>query len=218
MNERNSDKSKCEVAVQAQHNGKDKKGKGKWSGNKGKGGYQNTNGRDNQDTNSGGNQKQNNNGGKGGYNDECRSKDESNDIEAKMAKNDDDEGSMMLLVTTRYENDYQEKWYLDIGCSTHMTGRKYWFTSLKITRNNNVKFADNNSLAVQGIGDVSIKRKDGKCSVISVVLYIPGMKCNLLSIGQLLEKDYKIVMENKILNVYNTEVERNGYGTIGWGT
>ncbi|MCI17993.1 retrovirus-related pol polyprotein from transposon TNT 1-94, partial [Trifolium medium] len=86
-----------------------------------------------------------------------------------------------------------------------MTGRKDWFTSLKSTQNNNVKFADNSTLAVQGIGDVSIKRKDGKCSVISGVLYIPGMKCNLLSIGQLLEKDYKIVMGNKILNVYNTK-------------
>ncbi|MCI79563.1 hypothetical protein A2U01_0100834, partial [Trifolium medium] len=41
-----------------------------------------------------------------------------------------------------------------------MTGRKDWFTSLKVTPNNNVKFADNSSLAVQGIGDVSIKRKD----------------------------------------------------------
>ncbi|MCI39403.1 hypothetical protein A2U01_0060634, partial [Trifolium medium] len=83
----------------------------------------------------------------------------------------------MLLVTTKDESDCQEKWYLDTGSSTHMTGRKDWFTSLKATQNNNVKFADNSSLAVQ------------------------GMKCNLLSIGQLLEKDYKIVMENKILNV-----------------
>ncbi|MCI06951.1 hypothetical protein A2U01_0028013, partial [Trifolium medium] len=205
MNERNSDKSKSEVALQTQQHGKYKKGKGKWSRNKGKGGYQNTNGRDNQDTNSNGNQKQNNNGGRGGYNDECRSKDESNDAEAKMARNDDGEGSVMLLVTTRDEGDCQEKWYLDIGCSTHMTGRKDWFTSLKATQNNNVKFADNSSLAVQGIGDVSIKRRDGKCSVISGVLYIPGIKCNLLSIGQLLEKDYKIMMENKILNVYNTK-------------
>ncbi|GAU43423.1 hypothetical protein TSUD_334860 [Trifolium subterraneum] len=30
------------------------------------------------------------------------------------------------------------------------------------------------------------------------------IKCNLLSIGQLLEKDYKIVMEHKLLNVFDT--------------
>ncbi|MCI96734.1 hypothetical protein A2U01_0118034 [Trifolium medium] len=35
-----------------------------------------------------------------------------------MARNDDDEGSVMLLVTTRDESDYQEKWYLDTGCLT----------------------------------------------------------------------------------------------------
>jgi transposase InsO family protein len=84
-----------------------------------------------------------------------------------------------------------------------MTGRRDWFTTLKNTQNNNVKFADDSTLAVKGIGDVSIKRKDGKHSVISNVLYIPGMKCNLLSIGQLLEKNYKIVMENRLLNVFD---------------
>ncbi|XP_045828918.1 uncharacterized protein LOC123920669 [Trifolium pratense] len=234
MNQRNSDKSNGEIALQVQQGNKNKKGKGKWQGNKGKDSYQNGNGKENQDTKGGGNQKKQFNGGRGGYNgggrggrgkfdkkhiqcyncqnyghfaDECRFREESSDAEAKMARNDDDddEGSVMLLVTTKDESDLQEKWYLDTGCTTHMTGRKDWFTSLKATQNHNVKFADNNSLAVQAIGDVTIKRKDGKCSVISGVLYIPGMKCNLLSIGQLLEKDYRIVMENKLLKVYNTK-------------
>jgi hypothetical protein len=123
-----------------------------------------------------------------------------------MARNeDDDEGSVLLMVTTKDEGNGSNNWYLDTGCSTHMTGRRDWFTTLKNTQNNNVKFADDSTLAVKGIGDVSIKRKDGKYSVISNVLYIPGMKCNLLSIGQLLEKDYKIVMENKLLNVFDTK-------------
>ncbi|XP_045797568.1 uncharacterized protein LOC123891709 [Trifolium pratense] len=122
MYQRNSDKSKGEIALQAHQSNKDKKGNGKWQ-------------------------------------DECRSKDESSDVEAKMTRNDDDEGLVMLLVTTRDDSDCQVKWYLDTRCSTHMTGRKDWFISLKATQNNNVKFADNSSLAVQGIGDVSIKRK-----------------------------------------------------------
>ncbi|PNX94022.1 equilibrative nucleoside transporter 3-like protein [Trifolium pratense] len=176
MNQRNSDKSKGEIALQAQQSNKDKKGKGKWQGYKGR-----------------------------GLPEYKWSKDESSDAEAKMARNDDGEGLVMLLVTTRDDSDCQEKWNLDIRCSTHMTGIKDWFTSLKATQNNNVKFADNRSLAVQGIRDVSIKRKDGECSVIFGVLYIPSMTCNLLSIGQLLEKDYKIVMENKLLKVYNTK-------------
>jgi hypothetical protein len=111
----------------------------------------------------------------------------------------------MLLVTTRDESDNKDKWYLDTGCSTHMTGRKDWFVNLTKTQNNNVRFADDSTVAVKGIGDVSIKRKDGKHSLISNVLYILGMKCNLLSIGQFLEKDFKIVMEKKLLNVFDTK-------------
>ena len=37
-------------------------------------------------------------------------------------------------------------------------------------------------------------------------LYIPGIKCNLLSIGQLLEKGFEIHLEDKILRV----VDANG--------
>jgi hypothetical protein len=217
MDERNSDKSKKEVALQAQQSNKDKKGKGKWNSNKNKGG-------NSQEPSSSSSKNNGNNGGKGsyyanqksgGYNggkggkkkfdkrnvqcyncqkfghfaDECRSKDDSNNTEAKLARGNDDDDSVMLLVTTRDESDNKDKWYLDTGCSTHMTGRKDWFVSLTSTKNNNVRFADDSTVAVKGVGDVSIKRKDGKLSLISNVLYIPGMKCNLLSIGQLLEKD-----------------------------
>ncbi|MCI48233.1 hypothetical protein A2U01_0069476, partial [Trifolium medium] len=53
MNQRNSDKSNGEIALQVQQGNKNKKGKGKWQGNKGKDG----NGKENQDTKGGGNQK-----------------------------------------------------------------------------------------------------------------------------------------------------------------
>jgi hypothetical protein len=233
MDERNSDKTKKEVALQAQQSSKDKKGKGKWTGNKNKGGnsQETSSSSSKNNSNNGGkgsyhaNQKSGgNNGGKGGkkkfdkrnvqcYNcqkfghfaDECRAKDDSNNTEAKLARGNDDDDSVMLLVTTRDESDNKDKWYLDTGCSTHMTGRKDWFVNLTSTKNNNVRFADDSTVAVKGVGDVSIKRKDGKLSLISNVLYIPGMKCNLLSIGQLLEKDYKIVMEKKLLNVFDTK-------------
>jgi hypothetical protein len=46
-----------------------------------------------------------------------------------------------------------------------------------------VKFANDSTLIEKGVGDVSIKGKNGVQSVIIGVLYIPGMKCNLLSIG-----------------------------------
>lgn len=94
-----------------------------------------------------------------------------------------------------------DQWYLGSICSTRMTGRKDWFIIISHATNNKVKFVDVTTLAAEGINDVSIKRKDNKHSLINHELYITGIKCNLLSIGQFLEKGYTIHMENKALCV-----------------
>ena len=83
------------------------------------------------------------------------------------------------MVTTREEERFKDQCYLD---SSHMSGRKDWFVNIKPSMKNMVKFANDNTLAVEGVGDVLIMRKDGKRSVISNVLYIPGIKSNFLNI------------------------------------
>jgi len=55
------------------------------------------------------------------------------------------------------------------------------------------------------ISNVSIKRKDGEHSSISDILYIFGMKCNLLSFGKLPEKNYKVNMEDGMLKVIDAK-------------
>lgn len=82
-----------------------------------------------------------------------------------------------------------------------MIGRRYWFTSIKHTQKNKFRFVDDNIMVAQRVGDVSIKRRDGEYSLISGVLYILVMKCNLVIIEKLLDKDYMIVMENKVMSV-----------------
>ena len=95
------------------------------------------------------------------------------------------------MVTTKTGADAEDQWYLDIGCSTHMTGHKDWFVSIDESVNHEVRFADDNTIRVEGHGKVVIKRKDGTMSYIEDVLYVPNMRCNLLSLGQLLEKKYR---------------------------
>ena len=51
-----------------------------------------------------------------------------------------------------------------------MSGRKDWFVNIKTSMKNMVKFANDNTLAVEGVDDVLIMRKDDKRSVISNVL------------------------------------------------
>ena len=63
---------------------------------------------------------------------------------------------------------------------------------------NMVKFANDNTVEAEGIDDVMIMRKDGKkWSVISNVLYIPGMNNNFLNIGQLVEKNTRCRLKTR---------------------
>lgn len=86
-----------------------------------------------------------------------------------------------------------------------MTGRKDWFTSLDEIIKSKVKFADARVLTVEGIGKITVKKKNGGQVLITDVLFVPGMKSNLLSLGQLLEKGYTSRLENKMLRVYDKQ-------------
>lgn len=106
------------------------------------------------------------------------------------------------MVTTRGEYIFKDQWYLDSGFSSRMNGNKDWFINISPSMNNEVKFANDNTLTAEGICDVLIMRKYGKkCSVILNVLYIPDIKINLLGIWQLIEKNYKVLSEDKMIRV-----------------
>nr|KYP59134.1 Retrovirus-related Pol polyprotein from transposon TNT 1-94 [Cajanus cajan] len=125
------------------------------------------------------------------------------DSEARMAQGEEsEEEQVLLMVTTKERHAYNVCWYLETGCSNHMTGHKEWFVSLDETTKSKLKFADHSSTDAEGIGKISIQRKDGKHSYISNVLYIPKMKSNLLSLGQLLEKGYTMTLKDKVLKVF----------------
>jgi len=98
------------------------------------------------------------------------------------------------MATTCEGNPLFEDWYLDSGCSNHMNGHKERLINFDSSRKTNVRHADSRNLALEGIGDIAIKMKDGKNALIDKVLYVPGMKYNLLSIGKLIEKGFSVTM------------------------
>ncbi|XP_020239332.1 uncharacterized protein LOC109818302 [Cajanus cajan] len=110
-----------------------------------------------------------------------------------------------MATTTQSEGLEENGWYLDIGCSTHMTGRKDWFASLDESIKSKVKFADDRVLMAKGVGKIVIKKKNGGETSITNVLFVLGMKSNLLSLGQLLERAYTSRLEDKILRVYDKQ-------------
>eukprot|EP00256_Glycine_max_P066599 XP_025981194.1 uncharacterized protein LOC112999352 [Glycine max] len=158
LNERNSQRS-AEQAMQAQttkgnnyDGGKNKKGKEKWKNNKWKG--------SSEGSSSSGNHNQNEETDK---KNECRNKRVSrNADEAQLAQDEDsDFDKVLLMATTNSKEDNVNLWYLDTGCSNHMTRHREWFVNIDDKVKSKIKFVDNSSVTVEGIGKVMIQRKDG---------------------------------------------------------
>ena len=72
-------------------------------------------------------------------------------------------------------------WYLDNGCSRHMTGDKSLFKSLKEKEDVYVTFGDGSHSQVLGKGTIDISG----LPLLKNILYIKGLKANLLSITQI---------------------------------
>ncbi|GAU38503.1 hypothetical protein TSUD_396200 [Trifolium subterraneum] len=197
MNERVADKAKAEVTLQAQPN-KEKKNKGKWNENKGRGSYNNNGAKNSQGESSNTQKSNNNHGNSRGYNnrgrcgykgfdksniqccqkyghfaDECYGEKKEPENNARLAKQESEDVLLMMGLVCKHQQINESK----------------------------VKFGNDSTLAAEGVGDVLIMRKYGKQSLISNVLYIPGMKSNLLSIGQLIEKNYKVVIEDRLMKL-----------------
>ena len=72
-------------------------------------------------------------------------------------------------------------WYLDSGCLRHMTGDKSLFKSLKEKEDVYVTFGDGSHSQVLGKGTIDIPG----LPLLTDILYIKGLKANLLSITQI---------------------------------
>ena len=74
-------------------------------------------------------------------------------------------------------------WYLDSGCSNHMTSNLNLFSSLDNSVQTNVTLGNNVQVTVLGKGTVDILTKQGESKYIPDVYHVKGLKHNLLSIG-----------------------------------
>lgn len=66
------------------------------------------------------------------------------------------------------------------------------------------RFAYNSIVAAVGKRKVMIKKKNREITFVTDVLYMPSMKNNLLSVGQLLEKGFRIDMKENRLKVFDS--------------
>lgn len=107
-----------------------------------------------------------------------------------------------MSYTELHQTKKEEVWFLDSGCSNHMTGNKKWFSDLEEVVNRTVKLGNDMRMAVVAKGSIRVKL-NGMTQVISDVYYIPELKNNLLSIGQLQEKGLAILIKDGTCKVFH---------------
>ncbi|KAJ9552635.1 hypothetical protein OSB04_016680 [Centaurea solstitialis] len=85
------------------------------------------------------------------------------------------------------KNNASHKWYLDSGCSKHMTGRKELLSNYREEYGGSVKFGNNELSPVVGHGDIVCKD-----ITINNVAHVEGLNHNLFSIGKFCDKDLEV--------------------------
>ena len=98
-----------------------------------------------------------------------------------------------------------EVWVLDTGASNHMTGTKSTLTQLDDTVSGSVKFGDGSTVKICGLGSVVMKTRQGDHKVLTSVYYIPQLKSNIISLGQLEEAGCDIRLFAGRLKVFDPE-------------
>eukprot|EP00253_Pinus_taeda_P002334 PITA_02334 len=139
----------------------------------------------------------------GHYANECRRK--QNDMNSRQNvnfANEENKNSKNVLLTCNVAQDKQEDvWFLDSGCSNHMTRNIAMFANLDEDVKSEVTTGTDSKIAVKGKGSLSIRARNGEQMIVPEVYYVPRLKCNLLSIGQLIDKGYNMLFKDDMCTI-----------------
>ncbi|KAL5727667.1 hypothetical protein ACHQM5_000836 [Ranunculus cassubicifolius] len=103
-------------------------------------------------------------------------------------------------VATEQKDDV---WFLDSGCSNHMTGQESIFKEIGLASNSEVKMGNGAALVkAKAKGTISVETKKGTKDIQDVLL-VPDLAQNLLSVGQLLEHGYVVHFEDLSCKIYD---------------
>jgi hypothetical protein len=94
-------------------------------------------------------------------------------------------------------------WYIDSGASSHITGIQEHFSDLRDTEVRiDISLGDNRIVIVAGIGTVSFRRENLPPILFTDVLFIPGMKKNLISVSTLHDRGFEVSFRGTEVLIY----------------
>lgn len=123
------------------------------------------------------------------------------DEKTNLVTEDDTKDGFLLMAKNESDEDNDSVWYLDTGASNHMSGNEYLFHDLIDVQDGLVSFGDASKVAVKGKLTVCFLSKDGFEGKIENVYFVLDLKSNFLSLGQLMEKGYTVLMKGRVLHL-----------------
>jgi hypothetical protein len=107
-------------------------------------------------------------------------------------------------------------WLIESGASRHMIGYRYHLTDLVEKETNlHVVLGDNARYNVKGVGTSTFQLDSDIPLQLSEVLYVPGMKRNLVSISALEDKGYKVTFSKGKVLAWHKDSHINSARVIG---
>ncbi|KAG2708148.1 hypothetical protein I3760_05G178300 [Carya illinoinensis] len=90
-------------------------------------------------------------------------------------------------------------WYLNNGCSRHISGDKTLFKKVETSHGGTVTFGDGSKVVIEEKGSIEIPR----LPVLHDVLFVNGLKANLLSISQFCDNNFSVQFSKDECSLYD---------------
>lgn len=98
------------------------------------------------------------------------------------------------------------EWYIDSGCSQHMTPFENLLTQSEPTAVREICAANNGKMSVSGLGKVSWSIDDREIDV-NDVLCVPELTVNLLSVAQMVKSGNKVIFDQNGCSIIGANEE-----------
>ncbi|GJW53483.1 retrovirus-related pol polyprotein from transposon TNT 1-94 [Tanacetum coccineum] len=118
---------------------------------------------------------------------------------------------LSVKCSTLYANQQVMLWYLDSGCSKHMTGNRSKLVNFVEKFIGSVRFGNDHLGAIMGYGDYVMGD-----SVISRVYYVEGLGHNLFFVGQFCDSDLEVAFRKHtcfVRDIKGTDILKGSRGT-----
>ena len=122
-------------------------------------------------------------------------------VQKKEINNDSDDEYTLISTLTGTITHHNDTWLVENGASKHMTSyRDYLSALVEKESHQKVKLGDNYQYPIKGVGEESYQLELGKLLKMKDMLYVPGLKKNLLSISGIEKKGFRVVfMDGQVL-------------------